>query len=97
MPSEFADIPSRVISPDRLDPKIGLDLMTQPKWKISDKVVIEAAVVGGVVKRVRNPNQTYSLDEIRKAAIECVEAGATAVHIHPLLLMERMSVKRTTL
>ena len=77
------DIPARIISEDRIDPKIGFDITRQPKWDIPDKVVIKAAVTGGVIRRARNPNQPYTLDEIRKAAMECIKAGVTSVHIHP--------------
>ncbi len=83
MSSCFKDVPTRYNSEDRWDPVNGLDLKVQPKWNIPETMVVKAAVVGAPIKRAMNPNQPYTTDEIRKEAMECIEAGAISVHIHP--------------
>jgi 3-keto-5-aminohexanoate cleavage enzyme len=60
----------------------GIDLDFQPKWDIPDKIMISCMVTGQPIKRAKNPNQPYTPDEVREAAMNCIEAGATAVHIH---------------
>lgn len=67
---------------DRLDPEIGLDLSRQTKWDIPDVIVVKGAVVGGPIKRARNPNHPYTPDEIRTESMKCIEAGACCVHLH---------------
>ena len=83
MGTQFEGIPVRYPLTDIADLDFGMDLTVQPKWKIPDKVVIKAAVVGAAIKRSTNPNQPYTPEEIRKEAIECIETGAISVHIHP--------------
>jgi hypothetical protein len=39
------------------DPEIGLDFDRQPKWNIPDTIVIKCAVVGGAIKRAKNPSK----------------------------------------
>jgi 3-keto-5-aminohexanoate cleavage enzyme len=84
MASKFENIPLRTPKPDMgiTDPNAGMHLDFQPKWDIPDTIAITCAVVGGPIKRDRNPNQPYTTAEIRNAAIECIEAGARALHIH---------------
>ncbi len=60
----------------------GADMDWQPKWKIPDKIAIACHVTGQPIKRAKNPNQPYTPDEVRSAALDCIEAGATCVHIH---------------
>lgn len=81
--TKYTDIPKRIFSDDRYDPEIGLDLSRQLKWNIPEKLILKAALVGGPIKRARNPHQPYTPDEIRKEALECILAGAISVHIHP--------------
>ena len=83
MPGKYGDIPPRIVNQDRQDSTAGFDITRQPKWDIPDKVVIKVAITGGVIKRARNPHQPCLLDEIREAALNCIEAGATCIHIHP--------------
>lgn len=54
----------------------------QPKWKLPEKVVVETAITGAFFGRGENPKQCYTPEEIRNSAIECIEAGSTAIHIH---------------
>lgn len=82
MTTQYSKLPTRVSAEPRWDPEFGLDLTKQPKWNIPDVVIIEAAVVGHPIKRATNPHQPYTPDEIRKEAIECIDAGAAAVHFH---------------
>jgi 3-keto-5-aminohexanoate cleavage enzyme len=60
----------------------GIDMSFQPKWKIPEKIGITCHVTGQPIKRAKNPHQPYTPDEIKKSAMDCIEAGATAVHIH---------------
>ena len=60
----------------------GADLDYQPKWKIPDVVGIACHVTGQPIKRAKNPSQPYTPDEVRQSALDCIEAGATCVHIH---------------
>ena len=46
-----------------------------------DKVIITAALAGGVMKE-QNPNIPYSLKEFAEAAAKCYKAGAAMVHVH---------------
>jgi 3-keto-5-aminohexanoate cleavage enzyme len=80
--SKFRDIPRLSINIDGMDPKIGLDLHVQPKWNIPDTIVVKCAVVGGPIKRAKNPHHPYTPDEIRTESMKCVEAGAVMVHVH---------------
>ena len=82
MVTDFKDIPERRSPSDFYDPNVGVDQRIQPKWKIPDTIIIKAAVVGSLLKRTINPNIPYSPDEIRKEAMECIEAGATSIHVH---------------
>jgi len=58
------------------------DLEMQPKWKIPDKVCIQATISGGGAgfTKKHNPNHPINLDEIRDSAEECIKAGASVVH-----------------
>lgn len=85
----YKDLPPRTFGKDAdaetaklFNPDFGLDISDQPKWKISDKVTIVAQPVGAPVMRSKNPNQPYTTKEILNSCIECVEAGATCVHVH---------------
>lgn len=54
----------------------------QPKWKIPEKVAIQATNSGGGSNftKKQNANHPVNLDEIRDSAEDCVKAGATVVH-----------------
>ena len=82
MTTQHSEIPKRFPVEPRWDREIGLDITKQPRWNIPDIVIIEAAVVGHPIKRATNPHHPYTPDEIRKEAIGCIEAGASAVHFH---------------
>ncbi|MBS7527273.1 3-keto-5-aminohexanoate cleavage protein [Fusibacter paucivorans] len=58
------------------------DVIVQPKWDISDKVVISTAVVGSFYSKNGNPNQPITPDEIYNSAREAILAGAPIIHIH---------------
>ncbi|MFB5191772.1 BKACE family enzyme [Alicyclobacillus fastidiosus] len=46
------------------------------------KLIITAAVTGGVTTRSNNPNLPITPGEIIQAALDCWNAGASIVHIH---------------
>lgn len=50
---------------------------------MAEKVVITAALSGGVPKKENNPNVPYTPKEFVDEAIRCRDAGAAVVHIHP--------------
>jgi 3-keto-5-aminohexanoate cleavage enzyme len=47
-----------------------------------EKLIITAAVTGGVTTRENNPHLPITPKEIAEAAYECWKAGASIVHIH---------------
>lgn len=47
-----------------------------------NKLIISAAITGGITSRQKNPNLPYTSDEIAQAAYDCWNAGASIVHIH---------------
>ena len=58
------------------------DISYQKKWDIPEEVVIVAAVTGAYFSTKQNPNQPIKVEDIRREAMECAEAGASSVHIH---------------
>jgi len=82
MAEQHVEMPKRTSAQPPWDFEFGLDMTRQLKWDIPDMVVIEAAIVGHPIKRTTNPNHPYTPDEIRQEAIECIDAGAAAVHLH---------------
>ncbi len=67
--------------PGELNP--GPDLEMQPRWKIPEKVCIQAAISGGGAgfSKKHNPNHPSTLDEIGDSAEECIKAGASVIHL----------------
>ncbi len=47
-----------------------------------DKVVITAAITGGIHGKETNPNIPISAEEQAQAALDCYNAGATVLHLH---------------
>ena len=58
------------------------DVDVAPRWPIPDEVAISVAVTGGFFMSRDNPAQPISTDEILQASRECMDAGATSLHIH---------------
>jgi 3-keto-5-aminohexanoate cleavage enzyme len=52
------------------------------KEKEMEKLIITAAVTGGLTTRKQNPNLPHRPEEIARAAIFCWKAGAAVVHLH---------------
>ena len=46
------------------------------------KVIITAALTGGVLTKTANPNLPEQPGEIARAALECYNEGAAIAHIH---------------
>lgn len=76
---KFKDLPALIIQRD--NPMLT-DPFAHPKWKIPDKVVVTAALVGAFFTRNQNPHHIYSPEEIIREAEECMAAGASSIHIH---------------
>lgn len=59
-----------------------MDVSSHPPWDIPEKVGIVAAPTGAFITKEQNPNQPYTVDEIFRESVGCVEAGACSVHVH---------------
>jgi 3-keto-5-aminohexanoate cleavage enzyme len=70
--------------PEITDPEHSVfhDGQIQPSWEVPRKIVVQPAITGAFYSRRANPNQPQTTAEILAAARECVQAGASAVHIH---------------
>lgn len=70
--------------PHIIDPENSLfhDGGIQPRWDVSDKIVIQPAITGAFYTREANPNQPITVEEILKDAQNCARAGASAIHLH---------------
>jgi 3-keto-5-aminohexanoate cleavage enzyme len=70
--------------PDVLNAERGYfaDVPQMPAWDISGKLYVTAAITGAFFNKNANPNQPITPEEIRRSAAECIEAGASGVHIH---------------
>jgi 3-keto-5-aminohexanoate cleavage enzyme len=66
----------------RLFGRTIMDLSSQARWPIPDKVAIRVAPTGAFFTRDQNPSQPYTPEEILRESIEAVEAGACSVHVH---------------
>lgn len=55
--------------------------ISQP-WNIPDKIAVSVAITGAFFRTSQNPNQPVTTEQIRNSARECLEAGASTVHIH---------------
>lgn len=51
-------------------------------WNIPESIAISVAITGAFFRKDQNPNQPITPAEIRNSARECLEAGASTVHIH---------------
>lgn len=51
-------------------------------WRIPDKLAVSVAITGAFFRHDQNPNQPLKPSEIRDAALEVLQAGASTVHIH---------------
>lgn len=59
-----------------------IDGRIQKAWDIPEKVIVVSAVCGGFYDKEQNPQLPYNPEEVRKEALECIEAGASGVHLH---------------
>lgn len=53
-----------------------------PRWDLPQDLIIEVAMTGAFIRHDENPHQPLTVDEIRDEARACIEAGASAIHIH---------------
>jgi 3-keto-5-aminohexanoate cleavage enzyme len=70
--------------PEIVDPKGSAfaDVDPMPKWNVPEKIAISATINGAFFTRNANPNVPVTPREIIKSAEECIEAGATIIHLH---------------
>jgi 3-keto-5-aminohexanoate cleavage enzyme len=70
--------------PEIIDPERSAfhDGPIQPKWAVSEKIIIQPAITGAFFTRQANPHQPIKIDEILQSARECARAGASAIHLH---------------
>ena len=57
-------------------------LSEEPKWTRPGKCILIAAITGAFFNPNQNQNQPVSPDRIVQEAIECLDAGASSVHLH---------------
>lgn len=77
--SKYKDVPVIGFQPFG---KTIMDVSSHAPWDIPDKVGIVAAPTGAFITKEQNPHQPYTVEEILRESIECVEAGACSVHVH---------------
>ncbi len=70
--------------PEIIDPykSVFADVDVMPKWEIPEKVAVSTAITGAFFGKNSNPNQLVDNESIVKSAEECLDAGATTVHLH---------------
>ena len=70
--------------PEIVDPShtVFHDGEIQRAWDISEKVIVQSSITGAFFTKTANPNQPITPAEILASAQECVEAGASAIHLH---------------
>lgn len=51
-------------------------------WNIPETLAVSVAITGAFFRKNQNPNQPITPTEIRDSARQCLEAGASTVHIH---------------
>ena len=56
--------------------------MSYEDYLAGEKVIVTAALTGGVHGKEANPNLPETPEEIGRAAAECEQAGAAVVHLH---------------
>jgi 3-keto-5-aminohexanoate cleavage enzyme len=70
--------------PEIVDPLVSAfaDVDVLPRWPVPRTAFIGSAITGAFFSKRANPAQPVSTDEIRDSAAECLEAGASGIHIH---------------
>jgi 3-keto-5-aminohexanoate cleavage enzyme len=70
--------------PQIVDPSHSIfhDGEIQPKWEVPTEIVVQAAITGAFYTKDANPAQPITPAEILAEARACVEAGASAIHLH---------------
>jgi 3-keto-5-aminohexanoate cleavage enzyme len=70
--------------PEIVDPHTSAfaDVDPMPRWNLSDKVLISAAMNGAFFSKNANSNIPVATQEIIASAEEAIEAGAQLIHIH---------------
>lgn len=77
--SKYKDIPRIGFQPFG---DVICETTSHTAWDAPKKVAIVAAPTGAFYSKQQNPYQPYTVEEILKESIECVEAGACSVHVH---------------
>ena len=70
--------------PEIVDPRGSAfaDVDPMPKWKVPEKIAISATMNGAFFTPAANPNIPTTPAQIIRSAEECIEAGATIIHLH---------------
>ncbi len=58
------------------------DVDVAPRWDIPSETAVSVAITGGFFMTRDNPRQPISPESIVEASRQCMQAGATALHIH---------------
>ena len=71
-------------SPDITNPFTSAfaEVDVMPRWDIDKSICVSVALTGGFFMKRHNKNQPITESEIIKHGIECLEMGATSLHIH---------------
>lgn len=77
--SRYKDVPVPLFIPYA---EQFVDFSRLAKWDIPEKVIVKAAVNGAMLSKENNPNIPVSVDEIKSDIDDCIDAGASGVHIH---------------
>jgi 3-keto-5-aminohexanoate cleavage enzyme len=76
---KYGDIPLTYV---QMFGDLFCDLRVHPQWSVPELAVVSSAVCGAFITKAQNPSHPISTAEIRKEAIDSIEAGATSVHLH---------------
>jgi len=76
---KYGDIPTIYV---KMFGDMYLDMRGLRKWPIPEIAVVCTAITGSFIDKRQNPNQPITNDEILKESTDCIEAGATAIHLH---------------
>ena len=58
------------------------DAAISSAWDVPEKLIVSVAITGAFFRTSQNPHQPITPEAIRQSALECLDAGASTVHIH---------------
>jgi 3-keto-5-aminohexanoate cleavage enzyme len=76
---KYGEIPTTFI---RMFGEMYLDMREVERWTIPEIAIVCTAITGSFIDKRQNPGQPITTDEILRDAMDSIEAGATAIHLH---------------